>query len=77
MRKKDGSVGDIERYAVDEAHLTNTTIGSLAWCSINAERGSWRTDAQPIPILSKIDGYAETGRVSTLAIGDESRAERH
>lgn len=58
------SVRDIERDAIDEAHLTNTTIRNLAWHGINVEKRSWMTDARPTPILSKIDGYAEAGTLA-------------
>ena len=55
---------DIERDAIDEALLPNTAIRSLAWHGIAVGKRSWMTDARPIPILSKIDGFAEAGTLT-------------
>ena len=54
------SVNDIERNAVDDAHLNNTTVQRLAWRGICVQKKGW-TDARPTPIISKIDGHAEAG----------------
>ncbi len=61
MKQTTHSVRDIERNVIDEAHLTNTTIRSLAWRDITVEERSRMTDARPTPILLNIDGYAEAG----------------
>ena len=55
------SVQDIERNAVDEFHLENTTVQTLSWRGISVEKKGWATDARPTPILSDVDGYIETG----------------
>ena len=61
MKQMTYSDRDVERNVIDEAHLNNTTIRSLAWRDINVENRSRMTDARPTPILSNIDGYAEAG----------------
>lgn len=64
MKQATRSVMDIERNAIDEAHLTNTTIRNLTWRCIDVEKRSWKSDVRPTRILSKIDGYAEAGTLS-------------
>ena len=66
-------VRDIEKNVLDEAHLNNTTIRSLAWHGIDVEKRGW-SDARPTPIISKIDGYAEAGILES-AFGNETQAE--
>lgn len=60
-KRADRSVQDIERDAVDESHLENTTVQSLSWRGISVKKGGWATDARPTPILSAVDGYTEAG----------------
>ena len=55
------SVQDIERNAIDEFQLENTTVQSLTWRGISVEKRGWATDARPTPILSKVDGCTEAG----------------
>ena len=69
------SVQDIERNAVDEFQLENTTIQSLAWRGISVEKRGWATDARPTPILSEVDGYTEAG--TTIHYLIETSAESH
>lgn len=64
MEQASRSVRDIERNPVGEAHLTNTTVRSLAWRGIHVENRSWMTDVRPTPFLSIIDGYAEAGTLT-------------
>lgn len=64
MKRATPSLQDIERGAVDEAHLENTTVRSLAWHGISVERGGWTASTRSTPILSKVDGYAEAGTLS-------------
>lgn len=64
MKHMNRSLGDVESNASNEAHLTNTTIRSLSWRGIEVEKSSWKSDARPTLILSKIDGYAEAGTLS-------------
>lgn len=64
MNHRYRSFGDIESNAIDEAHLTNTTIRSLSWQGIEVKKSSWKTDARPTRILSNIAGYAEAGKLS-------------
>lgn len=63
MKYINRSVGDVESNAIDESHLTNTTIRSLSWRGIEVEKRGW-SDARPTPILSNIDGFAEAGTLS-------------
>ena len=58
------SIDDIERNAADELHLNDNTIRSLVWRGITVQKRGWMTDARPIPILSKINGYAEAGTLT-------------
>ena len=64
MKQANRSVRDLEKDAIDEAHLANTTIRSLTWRCIDVEKRSWMSDVRPAPILSKIDGYAEAGTLT-------------
>ena len=57
----DRSVQDVERDALDEFHLENTTVQSLSWRGIGVEKSGWATDARPTPILVEVDGYTEAG----------------
>lgn len=61
MKQATRPVRDIERDAIDEAHLTNITVRSLSWRGIHVEKRSRLTEARPALILSEIDGYVEAG----------------
>ena len=58
------SIQDVERNAIDESHLENTTVQSLAWRGINVVKKGWTADAGLAPILSNIDGYTEAGTLT-------------
>lgn len=64
MRQETRPVTDVEINATDEAHLTNITVRNLTWRGIHVEKRSWKTDARPAPILLRIDGHAEAGRLT-------------
>ena len=60
-KRANRSVQDIERNAVDDFQLENTTVKSLSWHGISVEKRGWASDARPSPILSEVDGYTEAG----------------
>src|SRR4051812_11757119 len=56
---------DIERHAVAEAHLKNTTIRHLAWRGITVTVKDRETKL-PKTILENVEGIVEAGRSPNL-----------
>ena len=52
---------DIERKAIDEAHVQNTTVQSYSWKGVTVTVKDRQTK-QPKAILSGIDGSVKAGR---------------
>ncbi len=55
------SHSDIERDAIDETHLTNNNVHSLAWQTVRVDLKNRASDVVPRSILSNIDGYTKAG----------------
>jgi hypothetical protein len=60
---------DVERHAVAEAHLKNTTIRHLAWKGVTVTVKDRETKL-PKEILENVEGIVEAGMSLLLPIGD-------
>ena len=58
--KEDVHVIDIEKHAVAEAHLKNTTIRNLAWKNVTVTVKD-RETKQPKKIVENVEGIVEAG----------------
>ncbi len=61
MKLFSDSHADIERDAIDETHLTNNNVHSLAWQTVRVDLKNRASDVVPASILSNIDGYTKAG----------------
>lgn len=61
MKHFSDSNSDIERDAVDETHLTNDIVHSLAWQTVQVDLRNRKGNVEPKSILSNIDGYTKAG----------------
>lgn len=61
MKHFSESHSDIERDAIDETHLTNNNVHSLAWQTVRVDLKKRNGDFLPKSILSNIDGYTKAG----------------
>jgi len=69
MQKSEPDGRDLERDALDEAHLdNNNNVVNLAWQDIQVEVGRAfpGNDQRPKILLSNIDGLAQAGRTTQL-----------
>lgn len=60
MSTSNPSVEDVEKSAMDYAHLTNTTVHSFSWEDVTVSVKDRKTK-QPLDILSSVDGIVEAG----------------
>ncbi len=66
MQKSEPDERDLERDALDEAHLDNKNVVNLAWQDIQVEVGRAfpGSDQRPKILLSNIDGLTKAGRTT-------------
>ncbi|KAJ4407426.1 hypothetical protein N0V91_004010 [Didymella pomorum] len=65
MSTSNPSVEDVEKGAMDYAHLTNTTVHSFSWENVTVSVKDRKTK-QPLDILSGVDGIIEAGEMLAL-----------
>lgn len=65
MSTSNPSVEDVEKGAMDYAHLTNTTVHSFSWENVTVSVKDRKTK-QPLDILSGVDGIIEAGMYSQV-----------
>lgn len=69
MKETSDASTDIERDAIDETHLTNTNVHSLAWQNVQVETDCRKSDLRSKFILSQINGIAKAGAKSRFHNG--------
>lgn len=59
----DERIMDVEKIGVEEAHLANPRVHSLAWEGVNVSVASLKN-----PIIAHVDGLAGAGKSSIISV---------